>query len=351
MFSHSKQYIDDIKYINNFNLEWDKINNKSFLITGAAGLIGTAIVDALVWRNRNYGANIKIFALVRPKKPDEKRFRNYISDDNFAIIAQDIIEPIVKVNERVDYIIHLASNTHPILYSNQPIQTINTIVKGMENILDFAVRMGSKVINVSSVEIYGENQGDTDRFKEDYCGYINCNTLRAGYPEAKRLAEAMSQAYIKEKGANVVTARLSRVYGPTILLSDTKSATQFIKDAVQENDIVLKSDGKQQYSFVYVADTVTALLTLLANGKNGEAYNVASDEVKTLHEIADYLAGINNRKVIFDFPSEKEKAGFSVVTKALMNSDHIKRINWFAKYNLENGLSRTVEILKEGLKK
>ncbi len=346
MFSSSGLYLEDIYYIANFNIDWQRLCSSSILITGATGLIGTVLVDALMYKNENDGLDTKVFALSRDKDRAQNHFRQYRDNDLFYIVQGDVIKDII-IDENIDFIINLAGNTHPMLYATEPIKTIDSIVSGTRNILEFAATHKTKrVINASSVEIYGENRGDTEKFTEDYCGYINCNTLRAGYSEAKRLAESLCQAYIYEKGLNIVSARLGRVYGAPTLSSDTKATTQFIRSTVNGDDIVMKSEGKQKYSYVYVADAVTALLLLLVNGESGEAYNISDDEVISFRETAELLASLNNRKVIFNIPSETESKGFSVVLKALMDSSKIRKLGWRSKYNLKMGLRRTVYILR-----
>ena len=144
---------------------------------------------------------------------------------------------------KIDYVIHAASNTHPVAYASDPIGTITANVFGTQYLLDYAKEADCKrFVFLSSVEIYGENRGDTDKFTEDYLGYIDCNTMRAGYPESKRTGEALCQAYRKQMEMDVVIPRLSRVYGPTMLMSDTKALSQFILKSVKQEDIVLKSE-------------------------------------------------------------------------------------------------------------
>lgn len=347
MFSSSRLYHEDIEYIASFGVEWQQLKNSSILVTGATGLIGTVLVDALMYKNKNDGLNVRVFALARNKEKIQNHFRDYRGDDLFESVQSDIAKE-VAVNEKIDFIINLASNTHPALYAAEPIKTIDSIVSGTKNILEFATKHDTKrVINASSVEVYGENRGDIEAFTEDYCGYINCNSLRAGYPEGKRLSEALCQAYLAEKNLDTVSARLGRVYGAPLLMSDTKSTTQFIRNSVNGDDIILKSEGKQKYSFVYVADAVTALLLLLGKGVKGEAYNIASDEVNSLYETAGILANINGKKVTFDMPNEKEQKGFSVVQKALMDSSKLKVLGWRGAYSLKDGLERTVRVLRD----
>ena len=195
----------------------------------------------------------------------------------------------------------------------------------------------------SSVEIYGENRGDTELFTEDYCGYIDSNTLRAGYPESKRVGEALCQAYAKQRNMDVVIPRLSRVYGPTMKVDDTKALSQFIKKAINKEDIVLKSAGTQYYSYTYVTDAVSALLYCLLCGKSGEAYNI-SDKESDIHlrDLAAILAEIAGTKVVFDIPDATEQAGYSKATTAVMDSTKIRKLGWKAMVPIREGLRKTV---------
>jgi nucleoside-diphosphate-sugar epimerase len=205
---------------------------------------------------------------------------------------------------------------------------------------------------LSSVEIYGENRGDTEKFSEDYCGYIDPNTLRAGYPESKRTGEALCQAYIAEKGVDAVILRLSRVYGATMSDDDSKAISQFIRNAVNKENIVLKSSGEQLFSYAFIADAATALLHTMLNGETGSAYNVASDRSDiTLKDVASTLAKIAGVDVVFDLPNAVEAKGFSKATKACLNTERLKKAGWESRYEMNSGLDLTVKILKELVKK
>jgi len=348
MFSNSALYKEDIYRISAYgNINWEMIKNKNILITGATGLIGTFLVDLLMYRNFKYNDNITIYAVARNKKKAITRFKEYFDSPFFGFIPKDIQDSF-EFNVHIDYIIHGASNTHPAAYATEPINTILLSLLGTKSILDFVSNYNVKrILFLSTVEIYGENRGDVETFNEDYCGYIDCNTLRAGYPEGKRAAEALSQAYIKEKNIDVIIARCCRVYGPTMMDDDSKAIAQFILNAVKKENIVLKSNGDQLYSYCYVADICSALLIMLLNGKNGEAYNISNNDSNlSLLEIANILSEYTDKDIVFDTPSQIESSGYSKATKALLNSSKLKALGWKPMYSIKDGIIRTVEILR-----
>lgn len=349
----SKLYQEDIKYIASLNLPWKNLNNKVILISGASGLIGSCFIDTIMERNKE-GMNCKVYALGRNIDKAKKRFKYCWNNPLFEFITYDINEPLIGKNIGVvDYVLHLASNTHPVAYATDPIGTITTNIIGTKNMLDFAVeKKVTRFAFASSNEIYGENRGDIEKFDEEYCGYINSNTMRAGYPESKRCGEALCQAYIKQKGLDAVVPRLTRSYGPTMLMSDTKAISQFIRKAICNEDIILKSKGTQYYSYTYVADAVSGLFTILLCGKCGEAYNIADDASDImLKDLATIIADTSGKKVIFELPDDLEKAGYSKATKARLESSKLRAIGWEAKYDIMQGIQRTVDILKEIQKK
>ncbi len=332
-------------------LSWNELDGKTVLITGASGLIGSYMTDFLMFLNRRKNIRCQVIALGRNPDKLNKRFSAYCDEDCFESFSQDITQPMSDEIEKknVDYIFNLASNTHPVQYATDPIGTIMTNIKGTDILLDYACRHNTKrVIYTSSVEIYGENRGDLEEFSENYCGYIDCNTLRAGYPEAKRCGESLCQAYIKQHNLDIVIPRLSRVYGPTILDSDTKALSQFVRNALNNENIVLKSEGKQFYSYTYVADVVSALFYCLFYGKNGEAYNVADKKSSiTLKNLAELIADYAGVKVVFDLPNDVEKAGFSTATKAVLDSSKIESLGWKPLYNMVTGMKENLTVLRE----
>ena len=343
-------YNEDIKYVAGLELPWKILKDKNLMLSGATGLIGSFLVDVIMEKNIVDSLNCAVYALGRNEEKVKTRFSKYTNDDNLVFIPYDVKMPLIRDDlDTVDYVLHLASNTHPMQYSTDSIGTITTNIIGLQNMLDFAVEHhATRYAFASSNEIYGENRGDVELFDEDYCGCINSNTMRAGYPESKRCGEVLCQAYKAQIGLDVLIPRLTRSYGPTMLMSDTKAISQFIKKGIAGEDIVLKSAGTQYYSYTYVADAVAGLLTVLLCGESGEAYNIAEEHSDImLKDHAAIIAGINGKEVVFEIPDAVEAAGYSKATKARLDGRKLQALGWKLRYDIKNGMEKTIAILKE----
>jgi len=347
---HNEQYRALLRSLLGRFPDWELINGKTFLISGATGMIGSLLVDMLMERNAGLGPDkrCRVIAVSRNGKTAGERFFPWFGREDFRFLACDVSKPTDALPP-ADILIHAASTTHPVQYAAEPVNTIFANIEGARNMLEAAAgRPGSRFLLLSSVEIYGENRGDTERFKEGYCGYLDCNTLRAGYPEAKRVSEALCQAYRKEKAVDAVILRLPRVYGPTMRMSDTKAVAQFIKKGLAGEDIVLKSPGEQFYSYAFVGDAVLGILYVLTRGSDGEAYNLSdAGSDLSLKALAEMIAKKAGTKVVFSLPDESERTGYSPVTKAVMDAEKIKRLGWKPLFGIETGISETLRVVAE----
>lgn len=318
-----------------------EIKNVSILITGATGLIGSCIIDILITANKNFDANIKIYALARSKDRIMKRFRTEV-----VPIVQNIIEPLDNKIE-YDYIIHGASNANPRTYALEPVETILTNIIGNRNVLDYCVKhLNTRMILTSTFEVYGEVRG-CNIYTEDMSGVINQMVLRNGYPESKRCCELLTRSYVNEYGVNAVIARLPSVYGPTMLKTDSKAHAQFIMNALKGENIVLKSKGESKRTYCYVIDVASALFCILCAGQNGDIYNISNEKsVASIAEVAKTCAKIAGTKVVFDLPDEVEAKGFSQPNNCILNNSKLRDLGWEGKYSLKDGLVETLEYLR-----
>ena len=321
----------------------ENLKGKSFLITGASRLIGVCLIDALMAYN-NQGADITIYAIGRSKEKAKSRLGEYYDHNHFFFIEQDVREPLPDIDD-IDFIIPLASNTHPLAYSQYPIETIAINYKGAEHSLNKATECKAVVLYPSSVEVYGNARGN-DFFTEDYTGQLNLTTPRACYTESKRVCEALCQSFISEEGTQVKIVRLSRVFGPTMQSDDSKASSQFIINALKGEDIVLKSKGEQFFSYTYVADAVRAMLFVLLSGKNGIAYNISSEMCNVhLKDFAQICADMADTHVVFDYPTQHEAKGYSVACQAVMSNDRLRELGFKPFYSFVDAVKRTLLIL------
>lgn len=350
---NSDIYIEDLHSAFHSVVNVNALMGKTVLVTGATGMIGSFVVDVLMYGNKASNLCCRVLAMGRNEEKAKKRFANHWQNDMFGFIMHDINEPLPSHIPAADYVIHAASTTHPVAYATEPIETITTNVWGTRHLLDYICRVAphARFVLMSSVEVYGQNRGDVEKFDEQYCGYIDSNTLRAGYPESKRLSEALCQAYRAQNNINYVVARLPRTYGPTMLMSDTKALSQFIRKGIAKEDIVLKSKGEQLFSYAYVADAASALLSIMLAGLDGQAYNISSpDSDIKLKDLAQIVASISGTSLKFELPDATESAGYSTATIAVMDASRLQALGWCHNYSIRLGLRRTLECLASDVK-
>ena len=337
------EYVADLDAVCNLDLPWNDLKGKTIVVSGATGMIGAFFIDVLMRKNETTELGCNVVALGRSVEKARLRLP-YFESCHFSFEEVSVASAGFHHICLADYVLHLASSTHPRQYASDPIGTIRANVDGLQNLLELAADSGARLLFASSVEVYGQNRGDVERFDERYCGNIDCNTLRACYNESKRLGEAMCQAYRSQRGVEAVIARIARVYGPTLLNDDSKALSQFMRRSLAGEDVVLKSEGAQRFSYLHVADAVSGLLHVMLLGADGEAYNLADPESDiSLKELAELVANYGGVSVSFDLPDAQEAAGYSVATLALMDGSKARGLGWRARYNIANGLRSTME--------
>lgn len=342
-----------MKYIDDYITDLDKIKktysgcellrNKSILITGAGGLICSAIVDFLMCLNKKYNYKINVYVAGRNKAKIEKRFENWKERSEFYFFQYDAIKKI-ETKIYFDYIIHGASPASPAFYSSQPVETMLANFYGINNLLEYIVNNGDiRLLYISSSEVYGKKNEKKAYHENDY-NYIDILNSRSCYPSSKRAAETLCASYREEYGVDYVIVRPGHVYGPTMTENDNRASSQFPRDVKAGKDITMKSAGMQLRSYCYVLDCVSAIILVLLNGVSGEAYNISNkNSVVTIREMAESFAEISGKNIIFQNPSDDEKASYNMMNNSSLTSDKLERLGWIASYDLKTGVKKTYE--------
>ena len=249
------------------NLPYEKFQNKSILITGATGLIGSYLTDFFLYLNREKQIGLKVFILCRNVEKAERQFSIYREEKNFTILSGDLTQSI-EFQEEFDYVIHGAGNNHPVAFHTEPVETMKAALLGTMNLLDQCVQQKqrkrtevSQFLFLSTGEVYGEvDEIGPSGCREEETGKIDPMNPRSCYPEAKRAAETLCVSYGQEYGLDTRIARLSYIYGGNFQKESSKADVQFLKKALAGEDIVMKSSGLQFRSYCYLQDAVKGIL-------------------------------------------------------------------------------------------
>lgn len=337
---------NEIEKIVSCNLSWEKYKNKTLLVTGATGFIGSYIIRSLLKKSVDSGLGVKIIALVRNEERAKKLFADFDGCGCLDFMVQDVCQPL-PTDKKADFIIHCASNAAPREYSMYPVETMKTNFIGTLNLLDYAKAVGSEsFLYVSTIEVYGTTRG-IDRIKENDYGTIDALKVRSCYPISKKSCETLVTSYADEYGLSVKIGRLSYIFGPGMREGDSKIVAVFPKCIADGENIVMKSKGEQLRSYTYISDAITALLTILVDGETGGGYNIASKKcITTIAGIAQTLVEAYPEKglrVIFDLPNEQEAKGFSLIENAVLDSQKLENLGWQPETGLKEGLMNVVE--------
>ena len=321
-------------------LDLSPLEGKRILVAGATGMLGSCVVDLL----RSYG-QCEVIAVGRNAAAAEERFGP--ADGTYSFYQQDVAEPIGESLGDVDYIIHAASNADPVRMARDPVGTLTANVQGTKNLLDYGLSHGMRrFLFVSSGEVYGQPNANMDDFTEDYCGPLDLSSPRSCYPEGKRAAEVLCQSYISQFGADAVIVRPCHLFGPTMTQGDSRAVSEFFRSAAEGRNIVMKSAGLMERSHCYVVDAAQALLTVLLNGERGRAYNIADRRYQMrICDFAQQAARAGGCQVMIQEPSELERAGYSKVSRAVLDASRLEELGW--RPRTEDGIRETVEILRE----
>lgn len=336
-------YVSDLSRTLERLPEIEQLRNCKVIITGATGMIGSCLTDLLGMASDKLGLNITLYTLCRfaPRAADRFEHLKCVKPTSWDLTGS------LKWIPEADYIIHAASNAHPLAFSTDPVGTMMGNILGTRNLLEhLRDSHGKRLMFLSTGEIYGENPAVTDGFDEQAFGKVDSMNPRSCYPESKRAAETLCASYVRQFDVDAVVARPCYIYGPTITDKSTRADAQFLRKALAGEDIVMKSAGSQLRSYCYVTDAAAALLTILLRGEAGNAYNIASRAcIHTIREYAETLAKLAGVNVVFDLPPEAERAGYSTVSRAVQNPAKLEGLGWKAEHTLESGMRQMLRVL------
>ena len=337
----NKVLIEDIEsFSQNFPIVED-LKGKSFLVTGATGLIGSILVKCLCSLNLRYRAGIKVIALGR----NQERASELFHGDDVKFICTDICAPL-NIAEQIDYIVHCASPTSSVFLSESPVETMQSIFEGTDRILCLGrEKRVAGMVYLSSLEMYGVN-GDDHEIKEDELGYLDVTKARSSYPVAKLGAECLCSAYWHEYGLPVKVARLTQILGAGVSADDKRVFAQFARSVTDGKDIVLHTTGESSKPYCYTTDAVEAILFIMLKGESGEVYNVATpDTYISIRSLAELL--------VREFaPASEVKLeiegdhGYAPATRLRLNTDKVMALGWKPRHDLKEMFGRLIESIK-----
>jgi len=349
MTKRKELLISDYDYVSLCSsINWDEMRDKTVFITGATGLIGKNIIHSLLYCNKKFKLNLKVIACVRNMEKARVEYSESIeSGDNISFAVGDIRD-CFDIKEKIDFIIHGASVTSSNDFVARPSLTIDTTVNGSRAVLDLAAnKKVSSMVYLSTMEVYGVNK-EEKRITENDIGYLDPMNVRSCYPESKKLCECMCAAYHSEFSVPVKVARLTQTFGPGVVYNDGRVFADFARCYIEGRDIVLHTAGETKRSYLYTADAVAAVLTILLSGKNGEAYHVANEDTYcSILEMANLVSAIeSNKKIKVVIEIDDEVRGYAPTLKMNLDTSKIKRLGWYPSAGLKQMFIRTIEWMK-----
>lgn len=325
--------------------ELNELAGNTVMITGAAGLICSAIVDILIRYNETHKEKVEILAAGRRDMRD--RFKEYFDRAYFKFVKFDSSKGGNIIDIPVNFIIHGASNAFPSAIIAEPVETMASNFTGLLCLLNHAREHKAKrLLYISSSEVYGRKDNN-DPYKEDEHGYIDLLNPRNSYSVSKCASETLCASYFAEYGVETVIVRPGHIYGPTASARDNRVSSEFAYAAARGEDIVMKSDGSQLRSYCHCIDCATAILMVLLRGESTCAYNISNpDSVVTIMQMAEYMAEAGGVELKKGTSNEQERKTYNSMQNSSLDSTKLLELGWKPQYDIKNGIERTIKILK-----
>lgn len=331
-------------------IPWKKLMHKTLFITGATGLIGFNLISALAYVSLYKNISLKIIALVRDEEQAQERFHEILAAEAPLKFVVGDLENIPPVSEHIDYIIHGGSPTASRYFAEHPVETIMINLKSATYLLELARKNQSDgFLFLSSMEVYGGIHC-REKVNEKHASFVDTMVPRNSYPEVKRMVESLCACYADEYGVPAKSIRLTQTFGAGIRKGDNRVFAQFAHSAMQHEDIVMFTKGGTERDYLYTADAVSAILTVLLNGNSGEAYNAANEQTYcSIKEMAETVANLDIIKEKYGVPvsvviDESRNNGKVYPPELYMDLDtkKLQQLGWKATRNLKEMFTRMI---------
>lgn len=330
---------EDLTRICSARLPFEKLKNKTLLVTGAAGFFPAYLVESLLHLNQG----LQVHALVRSEEKARKRFEHRLSDKNLKFIVQDVTAPLAS-NAKYDYIVHAASPASPKFYATDPVGVLRPNTIGTEMMLERAARDGAEFIYFSSSEVYGSTT--VKRIKESDLGVVDPFSLRSCYAESKRMGETMCFAFAHQYKVPVKVVRPFHTYGPGMDLNDGRVFADFVKNILEGQSIALSSDGSAVRAYCYLADAIEGLLYVILKGEANQAFNLGNENAAiSVIELAQTLVGLYPEKNLKATRKEAPQSSYmqSQFSELVPDTSKLRALGWEPRTGVAEGFRRTVE--------
>ena len=310
----------------------------NIVITGGSGFVGSYLCEKLI----NDGH--KIIVIDNLLTGSTENINNLLDNENFSFIEHDVQDHI-EIEDKVDYVLHFASAASPKAYTEHPVNTLKAGSVGTINTLGLAKKHSAEYLLASTSEVYGDPLISPQN--EEYWGNVNPNGERSMYDEAKRFAEAAVATYSRSYGLKTKIVRIFNTYGPRMQLNDGRVVTNFIVQALRNENITIYGDGTQTRSFSYVEDTVAGIISLM-NSTEYDVFNIGNPNEMTVGQLAEKIIKLTDSTSeikYLELPNDDPKQRKPDITKAKT------KLNWEPKVNLDEGLAKTISWVEEQLSK
>jgi len=344
-------YAEDLAGIANCDfIPWEMLRGKSVLVTGGTGLIGSNLINALLYTEKEKKLGLRVFALVRDEAKAARLFEGPLAEKLPLSFIIGSVETPLSCEENFSYIIHTASPTSSKYFVEHPVETISTAVSGTENMLKLAAACGTEgFLYLSSMEVYGTPQTD-EPITESHGTDLNTTVVRSCYPEGKRMCEMLCTAYAAQYHVPAKIVRLTQTFGPGVKYHDGRVFAEFARCAMEKRNIILHTEGKTRRNYLYTADAVAAILTVLLKGEAGQAYNAANESTYcSIYEMAELVAhecAQDQISIEIQLESE-EKYGYAPVLHMNLQAAKLRALGWAPVCTLPRAFKSIMSYMEE----